>query len=282
MARKKKEEEVQETVYPRIILGLDVSTACIGISIIEDDGVSEQPKIIAITHKSPKVSGKIKGIEALCIRKSIFDEGFLKCISEYTDKKITDVIIEEPLLSSNNVNTVATLLRFNGMIADAVYNTLGIVPNFISSYDARIYSFPELVSLRKYNKKGEEYPLKHIKDAIKKDNIVLFGSYPFDIDKKSVMMNMVNERYFGENAIPWEYDAKGELKKQNYDACDALICALAFFNINRYGIEKPTISYHSITTANSAENNEEETIVNYTTKIWGKAYPKSLRLKSKS
>ena len=69
----------------------------------------------------------------MCLRKFGFNEGFLKNISEYTDKKITDVVIEEPLLSSNNINTVATLLRFNGMIADAVYNTLGLVPIFISS-----------------------------------------------------------------------------------------------------------------------------------------------------
>jgi hypothetical protein len=48
------------------------------------------------------------------------------------------VVIEEPLLQSNNVNTVATLLRFNGMISKSVFDTLGVVPDFISSYDARI------------------------------------------------------------------------------------------------------------------------------------------------
>lgn len=268
------ELEEKENVFPRIILGLDVSTACIGISIVEDNGIDERPKIIAITHKSPKVPKNVKGIEALCVRKAIFDEGFLKNISEYTDKKITDVIIEEPLLSSNNVNTVATLLRFNGMIADGVYNTLGVVPNFISSYDARMYSFPELAALRKYNKRGEEYPLKHIKEAIKKDNVVLFGSYPFDIDKKSVMMNMVNEIYTGEDAIPWEYDAKGEMKKQNYDACDALICSLAYVNINHNGIDrpKPTIISHSY------QEKENETIISYTTKIWNKNFNKTLIL----
>ena len=31
------------------------------------------------------------------------------------------------------------------------------------------------------------------------------------------------------------------LEKENYDASDSLICALAFINVNRYGIEKPTI-----------------------------------------
>lgn len=267
--------ENSEQIYPRIILGLDISTSCIGVSIVEDDGSDNPPKIIAITHKSPKISNKIKGIEALCLKKMAFDEGFLQNIHEYTDKKITDVIIEEPLLSSNNINTVATLLRYNGMIADAVYNTLGIVPNFISSYDARTYSFPELIAIRKYNKKGNEYPLKHIKDAIKKENIVLFGSYPFDIDKKNVMMNMVNEIYTGKDTIPWEYDKKGELKKQNYDACDALICTLAYININHHGIEKPKIIEHRI------EETEENIKIKYTTQIWNKKFSKTLHLLKK-
>ena len=262
-----------DDIYPRVILGLDVSTSCIGISIIEDTGEGT-PKIIAITHKSPRRPKKIKGIEALCLRKNAFDDGFLKCINEYCpDKKITDVVIEEPLLSSNNVYTIATLLRFNGMIADAVYNTLGLVPNFISSYDARLWSFPELVSIRKHKKNGDEYALKHILNAIKNSEIVLFGSYPFDVDKKTIMMNMVNDTYKGEDAIPWEYGKKGELKKENFDACDSLICGLAYVNVNRYGIEKPTICEHEII------ENDNEFIIKYTTKIWNKKYNKIVTIK---
>lgn len=260
--------EEKNTIYPRIILGLDISTACIGVCIVKDNG-DDKPEILYLSHKTPKISRKIKGIEALFLRKQIFEEEFIIDIaSKYN---ITDVVIEEPLLSSNNVNTVATLLRFNGMISESIYRIIGVVPNFISSYDARMYSFPELVSIRKYNKKGEEYSLKHIMDAIKKDNIVLFGSYPFDVDKKTVMMNMVNEMYQN-NGISWILDKNGELKKENYDACDSLICAIAYININHYGVEKPTITVY-----NKIETNEE-IIINYTTKIWNKIYEKTLRL----
>ena len=146
-----------------------------------------------------------------------------------------------------------------------------MVPNFISSYDARMYSFPELVSIRKYNKKGEEYPIKHINDAIKKDNIVLFGAYPFDVDKKTVMMNMVNEMYH-DTGISWVLDKNNDLKKENYDACDSLICALAYININHYGVEKPTIEDVK------KEESNDEIIITYNTKIWNRTYSKTLRL----
>ena len=261
-------ENTENQIYPRIILGLDISTACIGVCVVKDNG-SDKPEILYLGHKTPKISRKIKGIEALFLRKQIFEDEFIKEIA--TSYTITDVVIEEPFLSSNNVNTVATLLRFNGMISEAIYRIIGVVPNFISSYDARMFSFPELVSLRKYNKKGEEYPLKHVNDAIKKDNIVLFGAYPFDIDKKTVMMNMVNEMY-KDSPIEWVLDKEGQLKKENYDACDSLICALAYVNINHHGVDKPIIE----NVVKEEMNNEVK--ISYTTKIWDRKYEKNIIL----
>lgn len=260
-----------ENIYPRIILGLDISTACIGVCVIKDNGKSDKPEILYIGHKTPKVPNKIKGIESLFLKKQIFEEQFIPEIKD--NFEITDVVIEEPLLSSNNVNTVATLLRFNGMISETIYRHLEVVPNFISSYDARLYSFPELVSIRKYNKKGEEYPLKHIKKAITDNKAVLFGSYPFDVDKKTVMMNMVNDMYH-DGEIEWVYNKKGELKKENFDACDSLICALAYVNINHYGLDEVKIENVKYVTA--AENNEIK--IEYTTKIWDKLFNKTIIL----
>ncbi len=262
----KNKEEVKENIYPRIIMGLDVSTVCIGVSIIADFG-NDKPEILKITHVSPKVSSKIKGIEALLRRKSIFENEFLTTLTEYG---ITDVVIEEPLLSSNNSYTVGTLLRFNGMICDSVYRVLGIVPHFISSYDARTYSFPDLLSLRKFNKKGSEIPLSQIKKSIKDNHVVLFGSYPYDVDKKVVMMNKVNEMYPN---IDWITNNKGEIKKENYDACDSLVCALAYVNINRYGLEKPLITQSLI-----SQTIDKPTEIHYTMEIWGKKYEREIVL----
>lgn len=266
MAKQHKEDKIEELKYPRIIMGLDVSTVCIGVSIIADFGTGN-PEIIKITHVSPKVSSKIKGIEALLRRKAIFENEFLPTLK---DMGITDVVIEEPLLSSNNSYTVGTLLRFNGMICDSIYRVLGIVPHFISSYDARTYSFPELLSIRKFNKKGEELSLTQIKKSIKDNHVVLFGAYPYDVDKKVVMMNKVNELY---PDIDWIQNSKGELKKENYDACDSLVCAIAYININRHGIEKPTISQSLI-----KQSDTSPTEIQYSMEMWGKKYERTITL----
>lgn len=264
--------EEKENIYPRTILGLDISTACIGVCVVRDYGNSDKPELLYIGHKTPKIPRKIRGIESLFLKKQIFEEQFIPEIANNYD--ITDVVIEEPLLSSNNVNTVATLLRFNGMISESIYRILEVVPNFISSYDARLYSFPELVSIRKYNKKGEEYPLKHVKKAIEDNKTVLFGSYPFDVDKKTVMMNMVNELYH-DGEIEWIYNKKNELKKENFDACDSLICALAYVNINHHGLDDIKIEDVKYSTT------EYNVKIDYKTRIWNKAYNKTIILTNK-
>ena len=130
---------------PEFLLSLDVSTSTIGIALFEDKNGKGEIKLLH--HVSPKVKPKPKNkMEELFKKVEIFENEFL---INYKDFGITKVIIEEPLLQSNNVYTIATLLRFNGMISKSVYNTLGIVPEFISSYDARKYAFPELMAVRK-------------------------------------------------------------------------------------------------------------------------------------
>lgn len=211
----------------KIAMGLDISTACIGVCILIDDG-SDYGKIAELTHINPKIPSKIKGIEQLFLKKKIFEE----FITKYKDFGIDEVIIEEPLLRSNNVNTVSTLLRFNGMVSDCVYNVLGIVPVYISSYNAREYSFPELMSIRKYGKDEKQYPSKKILKEIEDCKLVLFGGYPWTIDKKTVIQGKVSDLF---PSIEWLYDKKGELKKENFDACDAYVAVLGYLNMQKHG-----------------------------------------------
>ena len=197
------------------ILGLDVSTKTIGISLFEDFG--DNGKLQLLTHITPVVKPKPESnIELLIKKAQIFQFDFLE---KYGDVDIDRVIIEEPLVRSNNVNTVATLLRFNGMICRSVFEVLNIIPEFISSYDARKYAFPELMGIRKVNKKGEPYT----EQEISKKNPVLFGGHSYDIDKKSVIWEKVNKI---EPQIVWLYDKHQKLSKENYDKTDAYACVL--------------------------------------------------------
>lgn len=204
----------------RIFLGLDVSTTTIGVSLVSYNGVDYPPKLLKVTHISPKAPKNLEQIETLLIKKDIFKEEFIK---KYKDIGITDVIIEEPLMGSNNINTTSMLLKFSALITNVIYEELNIIPKYISSYDSRAYAFPELMQVRRFNKKGEEYP----ENKIKKSKPVLFGDYPWDIDKKQVIFDKVSELY---PDIEWIYNRLGRLAKENFDSSDAICCVLGFIN----------------------------------------------------
>ena len=203
------------------LLALDVSTSTIGIALFEDFGNKGELRLLH--HVSPIVKPKPSSkMEELFKKVEIFEKEFL---FKYKDVGITRVVIEEPLLQSNNVYTIATLLRFNGMISKSVYDTLGIVPEFISSYDARQYSFPELMAVRTFKKDGTALNEKQIA----KNKPVLFGGYPFDVDKKYVLWEKVAEL---EPQVTWFYDKNNKLKKETFDTSDAYVAGIGFMYKN--------------------------------------------------
>jgi len=197
------------------ILGLDVSTKTIGIALFEENG-----KLWELTHITPVIKPTPDNKLEENFRKV---DAFERLLTRYIDLDIDRVVIEEPLLGSNNINTVATLLRFNGMISKVVDEVLNVIPEFISSNDARRYAFPQLVAKRTHNKKGEPYDAK----AIARNKEVLFGGYPHDIDKKTIIWEKVAEL---EPAIVWDYTRNNTLKKENFDMTDAYACVLAVLN----------------------------------------------------
>ena len=198
------------------VLGLDVSTKTIGIALFEDDG--NKGKLKLLHHVTPKIKPKpTDKMQELFEKARVFEEEFL---NKYSDIGITKVIIEEPLLRSNNVHTVATLLRFNGMVSRSVYDTLGVIPEFISSYDSRKYAFPELMQKRTHTKAGKPFTEKEME----KKNPVLFGGLPYDIDKKQVVFDKVCDL---EPQITWLYTKNKTLKKENFDMTDAYCCVRA-------------------------------------------------------
>ena len=184
------------------VLGLDISTKTIGWALFE----IQTGNLLELTHVSPVPKPKEESkIKELLLKSDIFK---LK-LEQYKGMGITKVVIEEPLLNSNNIRTVQTLLRFNSFVCKVIYDTLGIIPDFISTYESRKNAFPELVQ---ENDKGK---------------FVLFGGLPKDIDKKLIVWEKVAKR---EPQINWLYTKNNTLKKENFDQTDAYCCVLGHMN----------------------------------------------------
>jgi RNase H-fold protein (predicted Holliday junction resolvase) len=186
------------------ILGLDVSTRTIGWALFD----IQNKELLELTHISPRPKSKETSenkIKELLLKAEVFKTK----LSQYKDLGIVKVVIEEPLLNSNNINTVQTLMRFNSFICKEIYDLLGIVPEFISTYNSRKFAFPELVQP---NDKGK---------------YVLFGGMPKDIDKKMIIWEKIAKL---EPQITWLYTKNNTLKKENFDQTDAYCCVLGYMN----------------------------------------------------
>jgi hypothetical protein len=183
------------------VLGLDISTKTIGWALFD----IQTQELLELTHISPRP--KVPKDEDKLLELLLKSEVFAEKLREYKDFGIVRVVIEEPLLNSNNVYTIQTLLRFNSFVFKEIYNILGIVPEFISTYNSRKFAFPELV--RENDKK----------------KFVLFGGFPKDIDKKTVIWELVAKK---EPQIKWLYTRNNTLKKENFDQTDAYTCVLGF------------------------------------------------------
>lgn len=179
------------------VLGLDVSTKTIGVALFTADG-----QLYDLTHISPKAKPVPKTKTEEIMRKA---DLFADFIDKYAGLNITKVVIEEPLLSSNNLYTVAILLRFNGIISKIIYDKFNVVPDYISTYEARKNGFPELMQPNALGK------------------IVLFGGFPKTTDKKQVIWEHVADLFPN---IKWTYTSKGTLAKENFDMSDAVCAAM--------------------------------------------------------
>ena len=178
------------------ILGLDISTKTIGWALF---GLKSQ-KLLELTHFSPRVNPRPEDKIEEHLKKA---EAFAEKLEELKGLGVIKVVIEEPLLTSNNLYTVGTLLRYNSMIVKTVYDILNLVPSFISTYNSRKYAHPSLYG---YNDKGKK---------------VLFGGFPKDTDKKLAVWKEVK---ILEPHITCPYTRNKTLKKECFDMADAYTC----------------------------------------------------------
>jgi hypothetical protein len=187
------------------VLGLDISTKTIGWSLFD----IQTQELLELTHISPRPKmdkGDDDKLKELILKSEVIGEK----LKQYVNLGIVRVVIEEPLLNSNNVYTIQTLLRFNSFVFKEIYNILGIVPEFISTYNARKFAWPELVQEND------------------KKKFVLFGGLPKDVDKKMIIWEKVAKR---EPQITWQYTRNNTLKKENFDQTDAYTCVLGFMRL---------------------------------------------------
>lgn len=188
------------------ILGLDVSTKTVGFALFD----FTNSELLELTHFSPKIKPLPETKIEELLKKA---DAFKKHLEKYKDMGIIRIVIEEPLLNSNNAYTVATLLRYNTMILKNCYDVLGIIPTFISTYDARKFAFPDLFGA---NEKGKN---------------TLFGGYPKDIDKKHIIWEHINA--VSPN-VEWLYGKTGNLRKENYDMADAATAVIGYINKTKH------------------------------------------------
>jgi RNase H-fold protein (predicted Holliday junction resolvase) len=184
------------------VLGLDISTKTIGWALFD----IQTQELLELTHVSPRPKNKDTE-ENKMLELILKSEVFKTKLEDYKKLGIVSVIIEEPLLNSNNVYKIQTLLRFNTLICKTIYDVLGIVPEFISTYNSRKFAFPELVQEND------------------KKKYVLFGGLPKDIDKKMIIWELVAKK---EPQIQWQYTRNNTLKKENFDQTDAYTCVLGY------------------------------------------------------
>ena len=193
-------EEKRDLKNSPKVLGLDISTRTIGWALFD----IQTQELLELTHFSPVIKPKVEDkIQELLMKVTMFEEKLIN----YKNLGITKVVIEEPLLNSNNVWTVGTLLRYNSMITKSIYDILGVVPSYISTYNSRKFAWPDFVQ---QNDKG-----KH----------VLFGGLPKDVDKKNLIWKKVSNK---EPQITWLYTRNNTLKKECYDMSDSYTCVLGY------------------------------------------------------
>jgi hypothetical protein len=192
----------------KIVLGLDISTTCIGVSEYDLKG-----RLISLKHLKFGTSYNATPVEHRPLVKA---EAFKDYIGAYKGKEIEHVFIEDPLNGSNNVMTVNTLLRFNGICSFLILQELGIMPRYMTVHNVRKTLCPELLQ-------------------VKKGKVVL--STPKGFDMKEHIFQKVKTWY---PHIEWLYTKNNTMKKENYDMSDSAALTLASL------IEMGLIEYSAI------------------------------------
>jgi hypothetical protein len=191
----------------KYIWSLDISTTNIGSSLW-----SSQGRLIELKHLELKLSKDINITDRIIHKAEIFRkyvEDYKERIRHELNGEINQIIIEEPLGGSNNINTIALLFEFNGICTYILFNIFKIYPKKISVIDSRKLFLINLVHIEK--RKGEMVEVLSFPPEYIKEKKLYIWKKVCNLEKK----------------IEWFYKKDGSPKDMNYDMSDSYVVGVA-------------------------------------------------------
>lgn len=187
------------------ILGVDLSTSCVGFAVFEENG-----DLIEVTHAQPQhnfiYSSQMEDLyhKALMLKKFIEQKGWHK-------DRVTDIVIESPMISAGTIVSSAMLNKFHAFFFHNIYNLFSdeVKIHYIKEKDARAHAMPEICE------KGKLWSATPKKIAGKKRR---------HFRKIFVMLQMA-KRY---PQVKWMLNNRKTLNQKNFDQADAIATALGF------------------------------------------------------
>lgn len=139
-----------------IVLGLDVSTSIVGISVL-DASKSGRERILLLTHCD------FKKCNDLFDKADVVEKKLIELKSLYD---ISHVVIEEPLMSfskgMSSAKTISTLMKFNGMVSLLVKRNI-LLPDYISASHARKVCRIKMLRVKLSGKSQKLQTFEHMK-----------------------------------------------------------------------------------------------------------------------
>lgn len=182
-----------------MIIGLDVSTSCTGVCVLDDTG---QIVIIEAVELS-KLKTLWDKADAVALRLGAIAANHGPAVTR-PDAKFR-VAVEEPLLGfqkgMSSATTITTLMKFNGIVSYIARNTFNVEPQHISAAHARKLCGIKMQRTSIAGMSGKEQVFKHMSEN----------------DLKSIV---------------WPTKKNGNVVDWSRDATDAFVIAKACHTMN--------------------------------------------------
>lgn len=191
------EEMKKNTNKTTLILGLDISSTAIGVTLMDSNSLIIDIFAIELNKKNDLIDKSLQ-----------FRNEMLKIKDKIGTNKVL-IVVEEPLFGSPNPSTNNVLHQFNGICCFILYSIFDIKPIMVSVSDLRKEFCPEFIT-KKHHKDGTitetlTFP-PHLKDK-----------------KKEYIHSKVIKQCSNSNLV--QYNRNGKLKDTCMDISDSYIVA---------------------------------------------------------